>query len=144
MATILAMMNLVSSNSINIDDLVSKYIENYDTNKKGNTTIKNLLLHNAGLPFDYPGPLPNTPQDVIDYIRYMKPVYPIGSQFTYSNLGFLLLGKIAEKITKKSFNDYTHQNNIFAGLKDTGFNPSKEEVYKIPPCEFDAGNPIIM
>ena len=125
MATTLAMMNLVSSNSININDPVSKYVENYDTNKKGNTTIKNLFLHNAGLPFDYPGPLPNTQQDVIDYIRFIKPVYPVGSQFTYSNLGFLLLGNITEKITKKKFSDYTHQNNIFAGLKDTGFNPSK-------------------
>lgn len=60
MATTYAIMNMLSSKSINLDDLVSKYVENYDTNKKGNTTIKNLLLHNAGLPYDYPGPLPNT------------------------------------------------------------------------------------
>lgn len=59
MATTYAIMNLASSNSIKLDDLVSKYVENYDTNKKGNTTIKNLLLHNAGLPYDYPGALPN-------------------------------------------------------------------------------------
>ena len=73
---------------------MSKYVEDYDTNKKGNTTIKNLLLHNAGLPYDYPGALPNTQQEVIDYIRYIKPVYTIGSKFQYSNLGFLLLSKI--------------------------------------------------
>lgn len=60
MATTFAIMNLVSSGSIKLDDLVSKYVTNYDTNKKGNTTIKNLLLHNAGLPYDYPGPLPQT------------------------------------------------------------------------------------
>lgn len=60
MATTYAIMNMVSSNSIKLDDLVSKYFENYDTNKKGNTTIKNLLLHNAGLPYDYPGPLPSS------------------------------------------------------------------------------------
>lgn len=94
MATTLAIMNLVSSNSIKVEDLVSKYVEDYDTNKKGNTTIKNLLLHNAGLPYDYPGALPNTQKEVIDYIRYIKPVYTIGSKFQYSNLGFLLLSKI--------------------------------------------------
>lgn len=65
MATTMAIMNLVSSNSIRLDDLVSKYVTNYDTNKKGNTTIKNLLLHNAGLPYDYPGPLPVTQNDVL-------------------------------------------------------------------------------
>lgn len=62
MATTYAIMNMMSSSSIKLDDLVSKYVENYDTNRKGNTTIKNLLLHNAGLPYDYPGPLPDTQQ----------------------------------------------------------------------------------
>lgn len=94
MATTLAVMNLASSNSIKLDDLVSKYFENYDTNKKGNTTIKNLLLHNSGQAYDYPGPLPKTQAEVLDYIRFAKPEYPIGSKFAYSNLGFLLLSKI--------------------------------------------------
>lgn len=137
MATTLAIMNLVSSKSISVDDPVTKYIDNYDTNKKGNTTIKNLLLHNAGLPYDYPGALPNSQDEVIDYIRFLKPAYPIGSKFSYSNLGFLLLGKIVEKITKRNFSDYTNQNRIFAGLKDTGFNPAKSEWYHIAPTEYD-------
>lgn len=133
MATTLAIMNMASSNSIKLDDLVSKYIENYDTNKKGNTTIKNLLLHNAGLPYDYPGALPKNQSDVIDYIRFAKPAYPIGTQFHYSNLGFLLLSKIVEKITNKTFEAYTNQNKIFAGLKDSGFNPNKSQIYKVAP-----------
>lgn len=87
MATTLAIMNILDSKLIKLDDLVSKYITNYDTQKKGNTTIKNLLLHNAGLPYDYPGALPSTQEEVIDYIRYLKPVYPIGSKTEYSNLG---------------------------------------------------------
>jgi len=62
MATTFGMMSLVSSNILKLDDLVSKYVKNYDTNKKGNTTLGNLLLHNSGLPYDYPGPLPRTTQ----------------------------------------------------------------------------------
>jgi CubicO group peptidase (beta-lactamase class C family) len=65
MATALNLMNLVSSNSIKLEDLVTKYVANYDTNKKTNTTIANLLLHNAGLPYDYPGALPRTTEEVI-------------------------------------------------------------------------------
>ena len=60
MATTLAIMNLHSSQSIQLNDPVAKYFKDYDTNKKSNTTIANLLLHNAGLPYDYPGPLPKT------------------------------------------------------------------------------------
>ena len=144
MATTLAIMNLASSGALKVDDLVSKYIENYDTNKKGNTTIKNLLLHNAGLPFDYPGPLPETQQDVIDYIRFIKPVTPVGTKFAYSNLGFLLLGKIVEKVSKKNFSDYCAQNRIFASLKDSGFNPSSADFHRIPPTEYDQGNEFIL
>lgn len=60
MATTFAVMHLVGSNFMKITDLVTKYIPNYDVNKKGNTTIANLLLHNSGLKYDYPGPLPKT------------------------------------------------------------------------------------
>lgn len=65
MASTLNVMNLASSNSIKLDDLVTKYIPNYDTNKKTNTTIANLMLHNSGLPYDYPFPLPRTTDEVI-------------------------------------------------------------------------------
>lgn len=48
MATTLGLMSLVYSNFMKVTDLVTKYIPNYDTNKKGNTTIANLLMHNSG------------------------------------------------------------------------------------------------
>lgn len=68
----------------------------------------------------------------------MRPVTPVGSKFSYSNLGFLMLGKIVENITKGSFEEYTSENRIFAGLKDTGFNP-KSDFYRIAPTEYDEG-----
>lgn len=137
-------MNLASSNSIKIDDLVSKYIPNYDTNKKGNTTVGNLLLHNSGLPYDYPGGLPNTTQQVIDYITFAKPEFPVGSKFQYSNLGFLLLGEIIAKVSKKSLNAYFDQNKIFARLMDTKYKPAQNEAYRIAPTEYDAGTSTLM
>jgi len=90
----LAYMNLLSSNAVKLTDLVSKYIPDYDTNKKGNTTVANLLLHNSGLPFDITGPTPASKDDLIQQIAFMKPSYPIGSQFLYSSLGFIILGEI--------------------------------------------------
>lgn len=49
---------------LGIDDLVTKYLPQYG-NGKEMTTIKNLLLHNAGLLPDYPSPLPSTKEEVI-------------------------------------------------------------------------------
>lgn len=50
-----------------------------------------------------------------------------------------MLSKIVEKINNKTFDQYTSQNRIFAGLKDTVFNPNKSDVYRIAPTEYDAG-----
>ncbi len=94
MATSLNIMNLLSSNTIQPTDLVSNYIENYDTNKKGNTTISHLLLHSAGLPYDYVGQLPATEEEFFDLIRFIKPIYPVGTAQQFSNLGYYLLGKV--------------------------------------------------
>lgn len=65
MATTFNAMNLVSSSSLKLEDLVSKWVPNYDTNKKTNTTIANLMLHNSGLAFDYPSALPRTTDEII-------------------------------------------------------------------------------
>ncbi len=50
-----------------------------------------------------------------------------------------MLGQIVEKISKQPFVNYTTHNRIFAGLKDTGFNPPESEFHRIAPTEFDAG-----
>jgi hypothetical protein len=50
------------------------------------------------------------------------------------------LGKIVEKVTKKTFNQYFQQNKVFAGLSSTDFNPTPTEFPNIAPCEFDEGN----
>ena len=130
-------MQLVESGNLKVSDLVSKFIPEYDSNQKRNTTIGNLLMHSAGLLYDYPGPLPSTPEQVWEYIYFCRPAYPIGSKFSYSNLGFALLAKITEVVTKRSFVDYYHQNEVLMSLKNTSFNPKSEEVYNIAPTEFD-------
>jgi CubicO group peptidase (beta-lactamase class C family) len=138
MATTLNIMNLASSNSIKLDDLVTKYVPNYDVNKKTNTTIANLMLHNSGLQYDYPGPLPRTTDEVIEYITFAKPDFPVGTKFQYSNLGFLLLSEIVAKVAKRPFDKYFETNKIFTGLKSTGFNPNQSEWYNVAPTEYDA------
>ena len=125
MATTFAVMHLVGSNFMKLTDLVSKYIPNYDVNKKGNTTIANLMLHNSGQKYDYPGALPKTTEDVWEYITFAKPDFPVGTKFQYSNLGFQLLSKIVANVSKQTFESYFEQNKIFAGLKNSKFNPSQ-------------------
>lgn len=133
MATTYAIMRLVGSNFMKITDLVTKYIPNYDVNRKGNTTIASLLLHNSGLKYDYPGPLPKTTSDVWEYITFAKPDFPVGTQFQYSNLGFQLLSKIVANVSQQTFQSYFNQNAIFSGFKNSKFNPPKADWWNVAP-----------
>ena len=66
-ATLTCIMHLFEAGKLAIDDLVTKFIPEYGNHGKEKTTIKNLLLHNAGLIPDYPGTLPSTKQEVMGW-----------------------------------------------------------------------------
>jgi CubicO group peptidase (beta-lactamase class C family) len=53
-ATLTCIMHLYEMEVIDIDDRVVEYVPEYANHGKDNTTIKNLLLHNAGLLEDPP------------------------------------------------------------------------------------------
>lgn len=106
--TLAALVNLFDGKRFNIDDPVTKFIPEYDNNKKRDTTIKNLLLHNAGLPADAPESVRTSKSTVIDYIITCKLDNPIGTVFVYSDLSFILLGEIVERITKQKLEAYLH------------------------------------
>ena len=47
-------MKLYEDGQLNLDDKLIQYVPQADNNGKEEITIRNLLLHNAGLPADYP------------------------------------------------------------------------------------------
>ena len=91
-ATLSCIMHLYEKGLVGIDDLVTKFIPEYANHGKEPTTIKNLLLHNAGLLPDYPGTLPKTKAEVMQWTYNCELNYPIATKFVYSDLSFILLG----------------------------------------------------
>ncbi len=138
-ATTTAAMICVDRNLFKIDDKVAKYIPQFAQNGKGDITIKNLLLHNSGLPAykkfytQY-----NNAHDVLNDIYSTKPVYPAGTKTVYSDLGMITLGKVIEKVTGKIL-DVFCRDEIFEPLKmnNTYFNPPDSLKYRIAPTEDD-------
>lgn len=138
MGTTAAVLTLYNSKLISLEDPISKYIPEFDSNGKRNITVGMLLLHAGGLPYDYNHPLTNvTPEEVLQAIFLIKPIYPVGEGFHYSNLGFIVLGEVVKRITKRTLGDYFHQNQVFMSLKETMFNPPSNLTYRIAPCEYD-------
>jgi len=139
LATTTAAMICIDRNLFKLDDKVSKYIPEFSSNKKENVTIKNLLLHNSGLPAwkKFWGVYDN-PEDILNTIYNSELEYETGTKTIYSDLGLITLGKIIEKVSGKSLSDFCKEE-IFIPLEmnDTYFNPPDSLKYRIAPTEID-------
>lgn len=138
-ATTTATMICYDRNLFSLDDKIVRYIPEFGTNGKENITIKNLLLHNSGLPAwkkFYGRNLSS--DDVIKEIYLSELEYKTGKKTVYSDLGFVTLGKIIEKVTRKSL-DVFCIDEIFTLLKmnSTFFNPIDSEKKLCAPTETD-------
>jgi len=138
-ATTTATMLCYDRNLFSLDDPVSKYIPEFGNKEKGNITIKNLLLHNSGLPASLPFYKDaKNENEVLKEIYSCELSYKTGSKMVYSDLGMIVMGKIIEKVTGKSLDDF-YKEEIFdpLGMNHTYFNPPDSLKYKIAPTEID-------
>ena len=127
-ATATAIMLLHERGKIAFADPVAKHWPEFAANGKEKVTVEQLLVHTSGLLAD---------NAVADYrmgkaealkrIAALKLEQPPGEKFKYSDVGFITLGVVVEKITGESLDAFTSKN-IFEplGMKDSGFLPSKE------------------
>lgn len=128
LATGLSIMKLVDSGQVRLRDPVSVYLPEFGRNGKESVTILQLLTHQGGLiPDNALSDYENGPDQAWQNIYDLSLSTPAGTQFKYTDVGFLVLGKVVEEVTGKPLDDYTQQN-IYAPLrlKSTGFNPPKE------------------
>ena len=138
-ATTTATMICYDRNLFSLDEKVVKYIPQFGINGKENITIKNLLLHNSGLPAwkkFYGRNLKY--EDVINEIFASKLEFKTGEKTVYTDLGIITLGKIIEKVTGKSLDAFCN-DEIFNPLKmnSTIFNPTDSVKKLCAPTETD-------
>ena len=128
-ATATSIMILLERGLLALDDKVQEYLPSFKGSFKDKVTIRHLLTHTAGFP-------PHEPfycrcssvKEVIDEIcTSISLTYEPGTRVVYSDIGFILLGYIVEKLTGQRLSEFT-KINIFAplGIKDTMFNPPRE------------------
>ena len=140
--TTTAIMLLVDRGQIHVDDPVSKYIPAFGSGDKKQITIRNLLTHTAGLITWYPlFYRASGKEETYRLIHELPLAYPVGKIRKYSDLGFILLGEIVEKVSGMPLNEFDSLN-IFQplGMQHTTYNPLAAGRFK----EFAAtshGNP---
>jgi len=140
--TLIAM--LAAAGQVQLDAPVERYLPEWtsgpDPKWRRRATLRHLLTHTSGLPphkkyFE----TAKTKREVLSRLFAEPLTFEPGTQTAYSDLGFLLLGEIAERMTGKSLGTVAHER-IFAplGMKDSTYNPTKEWRGRIAPTENDS------
>jgi len=138
LATAPSVMLLVQKGRLKLDDPVSKYLPAFGQAGKKKVTLRQLLVHYSGLPADLRQTRRRriTSKNALSRIYQARLVAPPGQRFIYSDLGFVVLGKVVEKVTGQSLARFA-QENIFSPLEmaSTGFLPHPEAIANIAPTE---------
>lgn len=140
MFTATAVMILVERGYLRLDDRVSAYIPEFGQNGKNDVRIRHLLTHTSGLAaWDALYRRVKSKEEMYDAIHKMSLATPIGSKYTYSDLGFIILGELVEKVSGLSLDAFL-QKEIWGplGMRNTMFNPGPEWKDKVAATEFDS------
>lgn len=139
--TVMLMLQQVDRGLVSLDDPIGKYVKglpNGDT-----ATLRMLASMTSGIPsytfdagfqqklFEHPDTV-FSPQQLLDYVRGAKALYPAGTRVDYSNSNTVALGQVIEQVSGKSFAEAL-QNGILGplGLAGTSF-PGNSPALPVP------------
>ena len=120
--TATAVMMLVEEGKVALDDPLTKYFK--DAPPAWNeVTVRQLLSHTAGFtdyPKDFDMRRDRTEDELLKLVQSIPLAYPPGTQWAYSNLGYLTLGIMIHHVTGRFYGDFL-QDRIFGpiGMKTT-------------------------
>lgn len=139
--TTTAVMMLVDEGRLHLDDKVVRYLPWWSRGdaRKKQVTVRQLLLHRAGLPayrkwyVDHAGV-----QAYKDAMADQPLEYDPGTKTVYSDLGFMTLGWIVEKVTGEPLDRFLARR-VFGplGMHDTLFRPDSSLRSRIAATELD-------
>ena len=128
---------LVERGKIALDDPIAKHMPEFGANGKDTITVQQLLTHCGGLIADNAlRDYEEGKQQAWRNICALKPTAPPGSRFVYSDVGFIVLGELVERVEGKRLNHFARES-IFEtlGMSDTDFKPAEEKRARCAPTQ---------
>jgi uncharacterized protein YbbC (DUF1343 family)/CubicO group peptidase (beta-lactamase class C family) len=141
LATTPAVMQLYQESKLSPNDPVAKYLPDFAANGKQDITIRDLLTHYSGLPPDLDLLQPWEGKDEAYHRAYASvPQRPPGERFVYSDINFIVLGALVEKLSGLTLDQYT-QKYIMApmGLTHMRYLPPASWISHIAPTQWAHG-----
>lgn len=117
--TAMAVMMLVDEGRLGLDDPISKYFSGAPATWKG-VTVRHLLTHTSGIK-DWEGKTDidyrkdYTEDELVQVAMTLPPDFAPGTQWSYSNTGYVLLGILVHKVSGRFYGDFLAER-VFSPL----------------------------
>ena len=124
-ATATSLMVLRDDGKLGLCEPVARYLPEFAANGKESTTVFELLTHQGGLVADNSlADYRHGPAEAWRRIFALEPRYAPGSKFVYSDVGFLVLGRLVSRLSGQGLDEFS-RDRIFRplGMTETGFLP---------------------
>jgi uncharacterized protein YbbC (DUF1343 family)/CubicO group peptidase (beta-lactamase class C family) len=141
-ATATSIMKLVEQGQLRLAQRVAEFFPDFGQHGKEEITVRHLLIHQSGLIPDNPlSDYEQGPDVAWQKICELKLVAPVGEQFKYSDVNFVVLAKLVELLSGRNVHEFS-QDEIFArlGMSETGYAPSGSLRARAAPTEQRAGH----
>jgi CubicO group peptidase (beta-lactamase class C family) len=145
--TTTSVMMLMQQKRLDLDTAVSRYLPEWtaaaksdpDPTWRARVTIRNLLLHDSGLPAHRDFYKDAKGHDAVLARVLAEPlVHQPGTQVEYSDLGFIMLGEIVQRLTGVTLDEYAKQHILAPlGMDASLFSPPRKFWPTIAPTEND-------
>ncbi|RRJ65313.1 hypothetical protein EHV15_22170 [Paenibacillus oralis] len=117
--TAAAVMKLEEEDRLKLDDTLESYIPGFPSGDR--ITLHMLLSHTSGLSANIPREPGMTLQQTIDAVKAKPLEFEPGTDFKYSNIGYVLLASIIEQASGMEYGAYLQQNFFQPlSMKETG------------------------
>lgn len=136
-ATATSILLLIENGLVELDAPAAKYIPEFGVKGKEVITIRQLLTHQSGLlPDNSMKDYESGRADAFRRIHELDLRAEPGTRFMYSDVGFIVLGEIVERVSGKAL-DVFAKERIFAplGMSETGFNPESAIQKRAAPTQ---------
>lgn len=119
-ATLPSVLTLIESGQLDLNGNVKAYLPEFTEHTFGELTLAELLTHSAGLPSHvrfYEG---NQDKIIPALLKVNLAAQP-STKVVYSDLGFMLLGEIVERVSGESLANYSSELYEKLGMSQTNF-----------------------
>ncbi len=137
--TALAVMQLCDEGKLDVNEAVAKYIPEFAVNGKQSITIRQLLTHYSGLPPDLDLKAQwQGKQEAFNRAFNSVLAHPPGARFQYSDINYIVLGALVERISGLTLDEYAQRFIIGPlGLDHCRYLPPESWIPQIAPTQYD-------